>query len=189
MTSPIFLIFKPFKQLNIMADPFIAEIRIFPFNFAPRGWAFCNGQLIPTAQNTALFSLIGVTYGGNGASNFGLPNMQGSAPMQPRQGPGLSPYDLGNTGGSQTVTLLTTHMPNHSHGAFSSSINSQIITPAGNATGRGNPTQVYTDVLAPGSMGPNSLAPTGGNQPHNNMMPYLTLNFNIALEGIFPTRI
>ena len=104
-----------------MADPFVAEIRIFPFNFAPRGWAFCNGQLLPLSQNTALFSLLGTTYGGNGQSNFALPNLQGSAPMHPGQGPGLSLHDLGETGGSQTVTLLTSEMPSHPHTLMASS--------------------------------------------------------------------
>jgi microcystin-dependent protein len=169
-------------------DPFVAEIRIFPFNFAPKGWAWCDGQLLPLSQNTALFSLLGTTYGGNGKSNFALPDLQGRAPMHPGQGPGLSLHDLGETGGSETVSLLESEIPSHSHGAFSSSINSQVITPAGNATGRGNPTQVYTDVLTPVSMGANSLAPAGGNQPHNNMMPYLTFYFNIALQGVYPPR-
>src|SRR3954464_14766821 len=98
-----------------MADPFVAEIRIFPFNFAPKGWAFCDGQLLPLSQNTALFSLLGTTYGGDGKSNFALPDMQGNAPMHPGQGPGLSLHDLGETGGSETVTLLPTEMPAHSH--------------------------------------------------------------------------
>ena len=98
-----------------MANPFVAEIRIFPFNFAPNGWAFCNGQILAISQNTALFSLLGTTYGGDGRSTFGLPNLQGSAPMQQGQGPGLSLHDLGETGGSTNVTLLTTEMPSHAH--------------------------------------------------------------------------
>src|SRR6187431_2814370 len=98
-----------------MADPFVAEIRIFPFNFAPRGWAFCDGQLLPLSQNTALFSLLGTTYGGNGQSNFALPNLQGRAPMHPGQGPGLSLHDLGEVGGSETVTLLESEIPVHTH--------------------------------------------------------------------------
>src|ERR1700704_3068518 len=98
-----------------MADPFVAEIRIFPFNFAPTGWAFCNGQILPISQNTALFSLLGTTYGGNGQSTFALPNMQGNAPMHPGQGPGLSLHDLGETGGEQFVTLLQSEIPSHSH--------------------------------------------------------------------------
>src|SRR6187399_1764716 len=99
-----------------MADPFVAEIRIFPFNFAPKGWAWCDGQLLPLSQNTALFSLLGTTYGGNGKSNFALPDLQGRAPMHPGQGPGLSLHDLGETGGSETVTLLGSEIPAHSHG-------------------------------------------------------------------------
>src|SRR3989337_2395659 len=98
-----------------MADPFVAEIRIFPFNFAPKGWAWCNGQLMPISQNTALFSLLGTTYGGDGKSTFALPNMQGNAPMHPGQGPGLSLHDLGETGGAQTVTLLESEIPAHAH--------------------------------------------------------------------------
>src|SRR5438445_1040912 len=98
-----------------MADPFVAEIRIFSFNFAPKGWAFCDGQILPLSQNTALFSLLGVTYGGDGKSNFALPNMQGNAPMHPGQGPGLSLHDLGETGGSDTVSLLESEIPGHSH--------------------------------------------------------------------------
>ena len=98
-----------------MADPFVAEIRIFPFNFAPRGWAWCDGQLLPLSQNTALFSLLGTTYGGDGKSNFALPDLQGRAPMHPGQGPGLSLHDLGETGGSETVTLLESEIPSHSH--------------------------------------------------------------------------
>src|SRR6476469_336542 len=103
-----------------VADPFVAEIRIFPFNFAPKGWAFCNGQILPLSQNTALFSLLGTTYGGDGKSNFALPNMQGNAPMHPGQGPGLSLYDLGESGGSETVSLLESEIPAHSHGLMAS---------------------------------------------------------------------
>lgn len=171
-----------------MADPFLAEIRIFPFNFAPKGWAWCNGQLLPLSQNTALFSLLGTTYGGNGMSNFALPDLQGRAPMHPGQGPGLSLHDLGETGGSETTTLLESEIPSHSHGVMASVVNSQVITPTGAATGRGNPTPIYAASLSGVAMGQNSLTPAGGNQPHNNMMPYLTFYFNIALQGVFPPR-
>jgi microcystin-dependent protein len=173
-----------------MADPFVAEIRIFPFNFAPRGWAFCDGQLLPLAQNTALFSLLGTTYGGNGKSNFALPDMQGNAPMHPGQGPGLSLHDLGEQSGTETVTLLESEMPAHPHAlrAATDPANAQIPSPAlslSRASG-GNAYSVTTTGLMP--MSPNALAPAGGSQPHNNMMPYLTLSFCIALQGVFPPR-
>src|SRR5262245_48860200 len=121
-----------------MSDPFVAEIRIFPFNFAPRGWAFCNGQLLPISQNTALFSLLGTTYGGDGKSNFALPNLQGSAALQPGQGAGLSLYDLGEAGGTQTVTLLQTEIPAHNHSMQTSNDDSNNSGPTNRYFGRGN---------------------------------------------------
>lgn len=173
-----------------MADPFVAEIRIFPFNFAPRGWAFCDGQLLPLSQNTALFSLLGTTYGGNGKSNFALPDLQGRAPMQPGQGPGLSLHDLGETGGSQTVTLLESEIPAHAHTLMSMIVPADAQAPAGNAIAR---TIGATPYLPPAgapliAMSDNAIAPAGGDAPHNNMQPYLTLNFCIALQGVFPPR-
>lgn len=169
-------------------DPFVAEIRIFPFNFAPKGWAFCDGQLLPLSQNTALFSLLGTTYGGDGKSNFALPDLQGRAPMHPGQGPGLSLHDLGETGGSETVSLLESEIPAHSHTLLASNLNSQSTTPATTSLGRGNPVKVYTTGGAMTTMGNQSIAPTGGGLPHNNMMPYLTMYFNIALQGVYPPR-
>jgi microcystin-dependent protein len=173
-----------------MADPFVAEIRIFPFNFAPRGWAWCDGQLLPLSQNTALFSLLGTTYGGNGMSNFALPDLQGRSPMQPGQGPGLSLHDLGETGGSDTVTLLESEIPAHSHNVrgVNEEANSNVpsSTSALANSARGN---VYVNQSSlNAAMSPSALAPAGGYQPHNNMMPYLTFYFNIALQGIFPPR-
>jgi microcystin-dependent protein len=174
-----------------MADPFVAEIRIFPFNFAPKGWAWCNGQLLPLSQNTALFSLLGTTYGGNGLSNFALPDMQGNAPMHPGQGPGLSLHDLGEMSGSQTVTLLDSEMPSHNH-----LVNCKGTPPPANA-GTPDPAVVmarssggtaYTAPANLSGMAFQMISPTGGSLPHNNMMPYLTLNFNIALQGVFPPR-
>ncbi len=173
-----------------MADPFVAEIRIFPFNFAPHGWAFCDGQILPLSQNTALFSLLGTTYGGNGKSNFALPNLQGSAPMHPGQGPGLSLHDLGETGGSETVTLLESEIPSHSHNLMSLPAPANRTSPVDNSIARATGATPY---LAPAgaplvSMADTALSPNGNDQPHNNMMPYLTLNFCIALQGVFPPR-
>ena len=169
-------------------DPFVAEIRIFPFNFAPRGWAFCSGQLLPISQNTALFSLLGTYYGGNGKSNFALPDLQGRTPMHPGQGPGLSLHDLGETGGDETVSLLESEIPIHYHTLMAANLNSQSTVPTANSLGRGNPVKVYSSGSPYVAMGSNSIAPAGGNQPHNNMMPYLTMNFCIALQGVFPPR-
>src|SRR5215831_14867933 len=170
-----------------MADPFVAEIRIFPFNFPPKGWAFCDGQILPLSQNTALFSLLGTTYGGDGKSNFALPNMQGSAPMHPGQGPGLSLHDLGETGGSDTVTLLESEMPAHSHGLNASNRQGTDQSPLNEmfAGGVGG-INLYTSPPPTTQLSNNAVAPAGGDQPHNNMMPYLTLSFCIALQGIYP---
>ena len=176
-----------------MSDPFVAEVRIFPFNFAPKGWAFCNGQVMAISQNTALFALLGTTYGGNGTSNFALPNFQGIAPMHPRQGPGLSLHDLGETAGSQTVTLLESEMPSHAHTWSvdpAAKRETSLIannTPAGSSTSPFYATVSASD-LPNVSMNPGTLANAGGNQPHDNMQPYLCLNFCIALQGVFPSR-
>lgn len=174
-----------------MADPFVAEIRIFPFNFAPKGWAWCNGQLLPLSQNTALFSLLGTTYGGNGKSNFALPDLEGRAPMHPGQGPGLSLHDLGENGGSETVTLLESEIPAHSHGVMAQNQPAQLPGPAPDRTfsrssgGFAYKAPPYTQIVP---FNPNMLAPAGGDSPHNNMQPYLTYYFNIALQGVFPPR-
>jgi microcystin-dependent protein len=170
-------------------DPFVAEIRIFGFNFQPKGWAFCDGQLLPLSQNTALFSLLGTTYGGDGRSTFALPNMQGNAPMHPGQGPGLSLHDLGETGGSQTVTLLESEIPSHTHTWTASNADSIDQNPGGNLLAGGvGGLSLYGAPPPQVQLSPNALAPAGGSQPHNNMMPYLTLNFCIALQGVFPQR-
>lgn len=173
-----------------MADPFVAEIRIFPFNFAPRGWAWCDGQLLPLSQNTALFSLLGTTYGGNGQSNFALPDLQGRTPMHPGQGPGLSLHDLGETGGTETVSLLQSEIPSHSHAlmAQNNPLGSTAV-PAGNTFTRPASGNLYDGTsLSNVAMSDSAITPAGGDQPHNNMMPYLTFYFCIALQGVFPPR-
>lgn len=169
-----------------MSDPFVAEIRIFPFNFAPKGWAFCDGQLLPISQNTALFSLLGTTYGGDGKSTFALPDMQGNAAMQPGQGQGLSLRDLGEMSGVESITLLQSEMPVHNHILNTSNNDGNNTQPALKYTGRGN--AIYGPIAAANLMGVQSIAPAGGGLPHNNMQPYLTLNYCIALQGIFPQR-
>lgn len=172
-----------------MADPFVAEIRIFPFNFAPRGWAWCDGQLLPLSQNTALFSLLGTTYGGNGKSNFALPDLQGRAPMQPGQGPGLSLHDLGETGGSETVTLLESEIPAHSHQMRANVLDAgdtSVISPNASLALSSGGTFYQDTPNTTAAM--EALAPAGGDQPHNNLMPYLTFYFCIALQGVFPPR-
>jgi microcystin-dependent protein len=169
-------------------DPFVAEIRIFGFNFAPKGWAFCDGQLLPLSQNTALFSLLGTTYGGDGKSTFALPDMQGNAPMHPGQGPGLSLHDLGETGGSETVTLLESEIPLHSHNFMASQSDGNDTSPQNELLATGIGVNAFAAPPPTVPMSPNMLTPAGGDQPHNNMMQYLTLNFCIALQGVFPPR-
>lgn len=176
-----------------MSDCFMGEIQIFAGNFAPRGWALCNGQLLSIQQNTALYSLLGVTYGGDGRSTFALPNLQGRAPMQPGQGPGLTSHTLGEVGGSQNVTLLTTQMPAHNHipmgdgngGTAATGVATNNVW--GSRSSRsGDP--IYTDSTVNVTMSPNALSAAGSSQPHNNMQPYLGLNYIIALQGIYPPR-
>lgn len=167
-------------------DPFVAEIRILPTNFAPKGWAFCNGQLLPISQNTALFSLLGTTYGGNGQTNFALPNLQGAAPMHPGQGPGLSLRDLGEVGGTETVTLTQTQIPSHTHPLNADSGSPTTGSPANAVLASPAALRRYSAASDLEPMVPVGAA--GGSQPHNNMQPYLTLNFCIALQGVYPPR-
>jgi microcystin-dependent protein len=171
-----------------MADPFVAEIRCFGFNFAPTGWAQCNGQLLPISQNTALFSLIGTFYGGDGKTTFALPNLQGSVPMNQGQSGGTSDRTIGEASGSEAITLLESEMPAHTH-----TLNAAEST----ATERQPPNQMFAVGEAIGfyrsdqpstTMNPGMLAIGGGGAPHNNMQPFLVLNFCIALQGIFPPR-
>ena len=173
-------------------NPFLAEIKIFPFNFPPSGWAACNGQLLPISQNTALFALVGVTYGGDGKSTFALPNLQGASALHPGQGSGLSYYEPGQMGGSPNVTLLESEIPFHTHtlygkaaGTTSNPDNAVWATPG---TQRPAPNFYANAAGSPAVMGGSALIPAGSSLPHNNMMPYLTLNFCIALQGVFPQR-
>jgi microcystin-dependent protein len=172
-----------------MSDPFIGEIRIFPLNFTVRGWALCNGQLLPISQNTALFSILGVTYGGDGRTTFALPNLQGRAPLHAGAGPGLTGREIGESAGEAEVTLLVSEMPSHRHSEKAETTPASHSTPSGlrslaSANSAGVRIQTYgaAEDLAP--MG----GSVGGDQPHNNRQPYLGLNFQIALQGIFPPR-
>jgi len=173
-----------------MSNPFLAEVRIFTAGFAPKGWAECDGQLMPISQNTALFSLLGTTYGGDGRSNFALPNLQGAAPMQAGQGPGLTLRDLGETGGEQTVTLLSTEMPAHAHNAVAGGT-SGAASPTSNTWGsalKGHGLLYAPSGSSNVQMNPSALSIAGGGLPHNNLMPFLGLMFIIALQGVFPAR-
>jgi microcystin-dependent protein len=174
-----------------MSDPFVAEIRIFPFNqFSPNGWAYCNGQLMNIAQNTALFSLLGTMYGGNGQTTFGLPNLTNSVPMFWGQGKGLSLHDIGEAAGTPTVTLKTSQIPAHPHvlqAAPFVSGDTNIVT--GNSLAKSSNGNVYAPYKAPVvQLAAVALQNTGGNGAHNNMQPFMTLCFNIALQGIYPAR-
>jgi len=178
-----------------MADAFTGEIRIFAGNFAPYNWAFCNGQLLPIQGNTALFSLIGVQYGGNGTTNFALPNLQGSVPIGQGAGPGLSSRSMGEMGGSASVTLLATEMPAHTHIPMGYATNGSTAAPAGNVwaqwseQSRSGVTPINLFNPTPDTkMSPMALSPAGGSQAHNNMQPFLALNFIICLQGDFPQR-
>jgi len=169
-----------------MSEPFIAEIRIFAGNFAPRGWAFCDGQLLPISQNTALFCLIGTTYGGDGRTRTALPNLEGRAPMHPGRGPGLTARRLGQKGGVETVTLTEAHMPSHRHTLIGSERAGREVTPANNFFGTGEAYYTTDSNLSPAAE--QVLPNTGGSQAHNNMQPYLAINYIIALVGLYPSR-
>ena len=184
-------------------DPFIGQITIFGGNFAPRGWAFCQGQLLPISQNTALFSILGTTYGGDGRTTFALPDLRGRVPFQPGNGPGLSDYRLGEKGGSERHTLTNLEMPSHNHLASSTSklkgqsaagdddaLSNGVTLASGSTSG----SEIYSSEVPNTELNANSVTTTtitanqGGNQAHNNMQPYLAINYIIALQGVFPSR-
>ena len=170
-----------------MSEPFIGQIVGFGGNFAPRGWAFCQGQLLAIAQNTALFSILGTTYGGNGQTTFALPDLRGRVPVQQGTGPGLSPYVLGEQTGSETVTLISTQMPAHNHALLASTEDAGVKNPTGQVLATTtSPTYVATPIDT--TMAPQAIGIAGGSQPHNNLQPLLAINFLIALEGFFPSR-
>ncbi len=172
-----------------MAEPFIAEVRIFAGNYAPQGWALCNGQLLAISQNQALFSLLGTTYGGDGKSNFALPNLQQRIPLQAGQGLGLSNRSLGEAGGEASHQLSLAEMASHNHSLNGSTAAASVQSPGGALLGSPtSPTPPYHDATALAPMPPGSLSQSGGNAPHNNLQPYLVVNFIIALQGIYPSR-
>lgn len=168
-------------------DQFVAEIRIFTGNFPPRGWAFCNGQILPISQNTALFSLLGTTYGGDGKSTFALPDLRDRFPMHPGQGPGLTPRSLGEQGGAASVTLTAAELPAHSH-TLNAATGAAGGAPEGQLPGKPAAANIYGGTSNPTTMASAALQPAGGTQAHENRQPYLAVNFIIALQGIFPPR-
>ena len=171
-----------------MSEPFIAEVRIFAGNFAPRTWAFCDGQSLQIAQNTALFSLIGTTYGGDGRTTMELPNLKGRAPMHPGQGPGLTSRRLGERSGVEDVTITEAQMPSHNHTLRATVSRGSASQPQGNAFNRSTGDTAYRTPTNLTGMSTAMAANQGGSQPHNNMQPFLTLNFIIALQGLYPSR-
>lgn len=172
-----------------MADPFLAEIRMFPFNFAPVGWAFCDGQLMYIQQNTALFSLISFNFGGDGKTTFALPDLRGRAPMHPGQGPGLTRRDFARSGGTEEMTLSQTEMPAHSHALLAAIDPADLNTPSpARSLALSTGEYLYNPGPADTQLDPSALSNTGGGAAHNNMMPYLPLHFCIAVTGYYPSR-
>jgi microcystin-dependent protein len=175
-----------------MSNPFVAEIRIFPFNFAPRGWAFCAGQLLPLSQNTALFSLLGTQYGGDAKSNFALPDLQGNVAMHSDQYAGGGQFPIGSMSGTDSVTLLTSEMPSHNHGVQCDPgfLDTSLVLPTnGVPSNTGSSLLIYSSTATPEAlMNPQMISVAGGSLPHNNLQPYLVLNYCIALQGVFPPR-
>jgi microcystin-dependent protein len=172
-----------------MSEPFLGQIMLVPYNFAPRGWAFCNGQILPIAQNTALFSLLGTTYGGNGQTTFALPDLRGRVPISSGQGPGLSDYDLGQVGGSETDTLTANQLPMHNHLVNVNADSGDSARVANTFLANASSDTPYVATMGnPATMAPQMISNAGGSQPFGILQPYLTLNYCIALEGIFPSR-
>jgi microcystin-dependent protein len=178
-----------------MSSPYLGEIRLMSFNFAPKNWAFCNGQTLSIAQNQALFSLLGTTYGGDGVINFALPNLQSRIPIHFGTGPGLSPYSLGQVGGTTAITLISSQMPSHSHivnvtsaTASTDTINNTVLPAAPTAANASLYAIPGSPALEPQAMAFGAIGVGGGSQPHNNLMPSLAVTFAICLLGIFPTR-
>ncbi len=170
------------------AEPFIGQIQYFPYNFSPRGWSFCNGQLVSVSQNTALFALLGTTFGGDGRTTLGLPDMRGRAPIHPGTGPGLTTRRGGEKGGVETVTLTTNQMPAHSHNLMGTNNIGDQSNPTGNTLARDGRDKTYRNEAPNTDMNSASVVSAGGGQAHQNMPPYLALNCNIAMVGVFPTR-
>lgn len=172
-----------------MSEPFIGEVRMFAGNFAPRGWAFCDGQLLAVSQNDALFSLLGTIYGGDGRTTFGLPDLRGRLPIHAGTGPGLSPRNLGAKAGAEQVTLTTNQLPSHNHALLGTTANATDNTPAASMTlAKGVGFDPYVDQPPGVNMALNSMGAVGGSRSHSNMMPYLCINFIISLFGIYPSR-
>jgi microcystin-dependent protein len=176
-----------FKRRSAM-EPFIGQIIMFGGNFAPRSWAFCDGQLLAISENEALFSILGTTFGGDGRTTFGLPDLRGRAPVHGGNGPGLSNVRLGEKGGTETVTLNTSQMPQHTHSLNASSLDATSPNPTGNVLARAEAESLYVDIPTNTTMNSNSINNTGGTQSHNNMQPFQCINFIIALQGTFPSR-
>ena len=169
-----------------MSEPFIGQIQMYGFNFAPRGWALCDGQLLPISTNTSLFSLLGTTYGGDGRTTFALPDLRGRVPIHQGTGPGLSPRKIGSKSGSETVTLTVAEMPGHNHQLTCSDVPATLDSPVNNVIA--NVPKPAFDPTGTQTMSPGAITNNGGSRSHNNMQPYLTINFCIALVGIFPSR-
>ncbi len=188
MGIALFATWNPGESRAQATDPFIGQLALVSFNFAPHGWAFCNGQILPISQNQALFSLIGTTYGGDGVTTFALPDLRGRVPLSSGQGPGLQNYVIGQTGGQEFVTLTLSQIPAHTHAAMCDTTVASTDAPAGMIPARnaGGVPQYGTNAAA--SMSSSAIGSAGGGQAHENRQPYITLNWIIALQGVFPTQ-
>jgi microcystin-dependent protein len=171
-----------------MSEPYVGEIRIFAGNFAPRGWALCEGQLLAVSSNDALFSLLGTTYGGDGRTTFGLPDLRGRLPIHGGAGPGLSPRTIGQKLGTETVALTANEMPGHQHALAAATATGNQSSPGGQLPAQSSQVMIYIEAAADGAMAAGAIETTGGGQPHNNLMPALCVNYIIALYGLYPSR-